>query len=68
MTSKGGVRSVTGPLATTQIPVNKDSYVMTHLSENWSEFDQDSHRDKESLAAVDRDNKSLISGISVEKL
>jgi hypothetical protein len=61
-TSKGGVPSVTGPLATTHINVNKDSYVMTHLSENWSEFDQDSHRDKESLAA--RDDKSAI---SVEK-
>jgi hypothetical protein len=66
--SKGGVPSVTGPLATTHINVNKDSYVMTHLSENWSEFDQDSHRDKESIAARDRDNKSMVSAVSVEKL
>jgi len=67
-TSKGGVPSVTGPLATTHINVNKDSYVMTHLSENWSEFDQDSHRDKESVAARDRDSKSIVSAVSVEKL
>jgi hypothetical protein len=59
-TSKGGIPSVTGPLATTHINVNKDSYVMTHLSNNWSEFDQESRRDN--------DGKSLASTGSVEKL
>jgi len=66
-TSKGGVPSVTGPLATTHIDVKNDSYVMTHLSENWSAFDQESLRDKDSAAERDHDGKSLSSTVSIEK-
>lgn len=67
--ANGGVPSVTGPLATTRIAVDKDSYVMTHLSETktWSEFDRES---KESITPGG-DSKSIASssgaGVPIEK-